>query len=63
LSYVRDDLGVSTIWLNPIYPSPQVDNGYDIQDYKNIDEIFGTMADFDELISEMHDNSKITSQT
>ena len=43
-------LGVEAIWLTPIYPSPMVDNGYDIADYTSIDPRYGSMADFDELI-------------
>ena len=50
LDYLAD-LGIDMIWLNPIYPSPQRDNGYDISDYTAIDPVFGTMADFDRLIS------------
>ncbi|WP_165005758.1 alpha,alpha-phosphotrehalase [Enterococcus sp. ZJ1668] len=45
-------LGIDMIWLNPIYPSPQKDNGYDISDYTAIDPIFGTMEEFEELIAE-----------
>ncbi|MFP5228889.1 MAG: alpha-amylase family glycosyl hydrolase [Acidobacteriota bacterium] len=45
-------LGVNAIWLSPIYPSPQVDFGYDISDYTAIDSQYGTMADFDHLVSE-----------
>ena len=45
-------LGVDLIWLNPFYPSPQHDNGYDISDYCAIDPAFGTMADFEELVAE-----------
>lgn len=44
------DLGIDIIWLNPFYPSPQRDNGYDISNYTAIDPIFGTMADFKEMI-------------
>ena len=47
-------LGVDAIWLSPIYPSPQVDAGYDIADYCNIDPVFGTLADFDALLSTAH---------
>jgi len=47
-----EELGVDAIWLTPVYPSPQVDFGYDISDYKNIDPQYGTMADFDRLIAE-----------
>ena len=46
------DLGVDAIWLTPIYPSPQVDFGYDISNYEAIDPQYGTMADFDRLIAE-----------
>ena len=51
LDYLKD-LGVDAIWLTPIYPSPQVDFGYDISDYKNIDPRYGTLADFDRLVAE-----------
>ena len=50
LDYLAD-LGIDMIWLNPIYPSPQRDNGYDISDYTAIDPVFGTMTDFDRLIA------------
>ena len=46
-------LGIDLIWLNPFYPSPQYDNGYDISDYCAIDPAFGTMADFEELVAEV----------
>ena len=45
-------LGVGAIWITPCYKSPMVDNGYDVQDYYDIDPSFGTMADMDELIAE-----------
>ena len=45
-------LGVDAIWLSPIYPSPQVDFGYDISNYEAIDPQYGTMADFDRLVAE-----------
>ena len=51
LDYLKD-LGIDAIWLSPIYPSPQVDFGYDISDYENIDPPYGTLADFDRLIAE-----------
>ena len=44
-------LGVDVLWLSPIYPSPQDDNGYDISDYRDVDPAFGTLADLDELIA------------
>lgn len=47
-------LGVDVIWLSPIYSSPQDDNGYDISDYQSIDPTFGTLDDFDELITQIH---------
>ena len=49
------DLGVETIWLNPFYPSPQADHGYDITDFCAVTPEYGTMADFDELLAGMHD--------
>src|SRR5690554_4844006 len=45
-------LGVGVIWLSPVYKSPQIDNGYDISDYYDIHEEYGTLADMDELISQ-----------
>ena len=42
------------LWLSPVYPSPQDDNGYDISDYQDIDPIFGTLADFDALLAAVH---------
>lgn len=45
-------LGVNAVWITPVYPSPMVDNGYDISDYTAIGENFGTMKDFDELMRE-----------
>jgi oligo-1,6-glucosidase len=53
LDYIKS-LGVDVVWLNPIYSSPNDDNGYDISDYRNIMKDFGTMADFDTLLGEMH---------
>ncbi|KIL42499.1 oligo-1,6-glucosidase [Gordoniibacillus kamchatkensis] len=47
-------LGVDVIWLSPVYQSPNDDNGYDISDYYNIMEEFGTMGDFDALLGELH---------
>ncbi|MGB7134576.1 MAG: alpha-glucosidase [Acidobacteriaceae bacterium] len=51
LDYLKG-LGIDAIWLTPIYPSPQVDFGYDISDYYSIDSQYGTLADFDRLVSE-----------
>ena len=47
-------LGIDVIWLSPVYKSPNDDNGYDISDYQNIMDEFGTMKDFDELLRECH---------
>lgn len=51
LDYLRD-LGIQAIWISPMYPSPLVDFGYDVADYTAIDPLYGTMADFDRLVSE-----------
>ena len=51
LDYLRS-LGASALWLTPVYPSPMVDNGYDISDYCGIHPDFGTLADMEELIAE-----------
>ena len=48
-------LGVDVIWLSPVYPSPQDDNGYDISDYQDIEPVFGTLADFDALLAAVHE--------
>ena len=49
-----DWLGVDAVWLSPIYPSPMADFGYDVADYTGIEPLFGTMADFDRLLAEVH---------
>jgi alpha-glucosidase len=51
LDYLKD-LGIDAIWISPCFPSPQVDFGYDVSDYENIDPMYGTLADFDYLASE-----------
>lgn len=53
LDYIKS-LGVNAVWLNPIYSSPNDDNGYDVSDYRNIMKDFGTMADFDLLLKGLH---------
>ena len=53
LDYIKS-LGVTMVWLNPIYESPNDDNGYDISDYRAIMKEFGTMEDFDELLKGLH---------
>lgn len=53
LPYI-EKLGVDVIWLNPVYKSPNVDNGYDVSDYEDIQPVFGDMATFDRLLDEAH---------
>ena len=53
LDYLKD-LGIDVIWICPMYKSPNDDNGYDISDYQDIMDEFGTMADFDALLDEVH---------
>src|SRR5690349_23476924 len=52
-----ESLGVNAVWLSPIYPSPMADFGYDVSDYIGIHPMFGTMADFDELIAAVKQRS------
>src|SRR3569832_1447831 len=51
LDYLQG-LGVDAIWIGPMYPSPQVDFGYDISDYENVDPQFGTLGDFERLVTD-----------
>jgi oligo-1,6-glucosidase len=53
LDYLKE-LGVNVVWLSPVYKSPNDDNGYDISDYHDIMEEFGTLADWEEMLAEMH---------
>ncbi|MEO1099410.1 MAG: alpha-amylase family glycosyl hydrolase, partial [Bacteroidota bacterium] len=53
LDYIKS-LGVDIIWICPVYRSPNDDNGYDVSDYRNIIDEFGTMGDFDELLKGIH---------
>ena len=53
LPYIKK-LGADVIWLNPIYKSPDKDNGYDISDYRNIQSVYGTMAEFDHMLASAH---------
>ncbi|MDH6464233.1 alpha-glucosidase [Micromonospora sp. A200] len=53
LPYLRD-LGVDALWLTPFYTSPQVDAGYDVADYRDVDPLFGTLTDFDAMITDAH---------
>jgi oligo-1,6-glucosidase len=52
LDYLKN-LGIETVWISPFFKSPMDDNGYDVSDYEAIDPLFGTMADFDEMLREM----------
>src|SRR5271156_5353930 len=54
LDYLKD-LGIDTIWLSPMYASPQKDYGYDISNYEDVYPPFGTLADMDQLVKEVHD--------
>lgn len=54
LDYLANTLGVDAFWLSPFYKSPMADFGYDVSDYCDVDPIFGTLADFDELVKEAH---------
>ncbi len=49
------ELGVDAVWLSPFYASPQADAGYDVADYRDVDPVFGTLADFDALLERAHD--------
>src|SRR6266496_5922994 len=51
MAYLHD-LGVDAIWISPCFLSPQVDFGYDVSDYENIDPMYGTLADFDSMVAE-----------
>lgn len=53
LDYLKE-LGIDVIWLSPVFKSPNDDNGYDISDYRSIMDEFGTMADWEEMLNEMH---------
>ncbi|NES26596.1 DUF3459 domain-containing protein [Micromonospora terminaliae] len=53
LPYLRE-LGVDALWLTPFYTSPQVDAGYDVADYRNVDPLFGNLTDFDAMITDAH---------
>ena len=54
LDYLKE-LGVDVIWLSPVYKSPNDDNGYDISDYQDIMDEFGTMEDFDRMLATAHE--------
>ena len=54
LPYLRE-LGIDAIWLTPFYPSPGADHGYDVSNYVDVDPLFGTLADFDDLVAAAHE--------
>ena len=54
LPYVAE-LGVDSVWITPFYTSPQHDHGYDVSDYRDIDPLFGTLADFDSMLARAHE--------
>ncbi|PSP92799.1 hypothetical protein BRC84_05545, partial [Halobacteriales archaeon QS_1_68_44] len=54
LDYV-ESLDPDVVWLNPVYDSPQVDAGYDVRDYYTVDDDYGTMADLEGLLAELHE--------
>lgn len=54
LDYLGDTLGVDCLWLSPFYPSPHADYGYDVADFTDVDPLFGTLDDFDELVEKLH---------
>lgn len=56
VDYLKN-LGVKSVWLSPIYPSGGKDNGYDVTDFKQIDPVYGSMADFDRLVEKLHANN------
>lgn len=57
VNYLKD-LGIGAIWLSPIFESPQFDFGYDISNFKQIEKVFGTLADFDRLLNTYHNAGK-----
>ena len=54
LPYLHD-LGVDSVWITPFYTSPQNDHGYDVADYRDVDPLFGSLADFDSMLAKAHD--------
>ena len=58
LDYLKD-LGIDVVWLSPVYQSPNDDNGYDISDYRDIMDDFGSLADWEELLAGMHARDQV----
>ena len=58
IPYLKD-LGIDAIWLTPFYTSPQVDHGYDVADFMNVDSLFGNLNDFDQLMSDAKAETKL----
>ena len=54
IPYLAETLGIDAIWISPFYPSPMKDFGYDVANYRDIDPVFGTLADFDKLLETIH---------
>jgi alpha-glucosidase len=54
LGYLRNTLGVDAIWISPFFPSPMADFGYDVSNYVDVDPLFGSLADADELVATAH---------
>lgn len=54
IPYLAETLGIDAIWISPFYPSPMKDFGYDVANYRDIDPMFGTLADFDKLLETIH---------
>ena len=60
LGYIAD-LGVDAVWLSPVFVSPMVDNGYDVSDYRDIDPLFGALADFDAFVARAEPRRRFSS--
>lgn len=56
------DINVNAVWISPFYPSPMLDFGYDVTNYRDIDPVFGTMSDFDSLLRAMHNNGEFSTR-